>query len=716
MAGDAHIRKRIFSILAGVFILAGVALMAYSIFRVQKTTLDDERNQMLLIAKSTGKSVENYLSGSFAGIELVRKSAVFLQAVERYHVAGLDDALMLRLRSMASEDYPGIADVVFTDDAGNTLLSTAPDSRYRRLDGDSGDMFNGKFRIYRRDDGGMYLGMPVSAGEGFHLLCLLDVERMYEYTAAFANIGGKGYIMFKHSDGIILSHPAADQVGVEVLSGRRERFPDLDFSDLELLIANQEQGKEGIQIYHSYWWTESPPPRVKKISAFTPVRAMNDFIIVSAVTDYADLLRPVQMNSFAIIASAVLASLGVMALLYRYRLESQRKVEEENEYLRQLNRSLDEMARRQEELRHSQRLQLIGTLTGGIAHEFRNLLTPIMGYAGLLRETLPPESPIREDIEEIYGSAVKAKEIIQQVMILSRKSVSPEFKPLCLDDVIPGTLKVANASKPPDYEIGYDLDFGENYVMANRTQIAQIVLNLCYNAFQAKREGPGHLWIRGWAARENGGKFAILQFTDDGVGMAPEVLQRIFDPFFTTKRVGEGTGLGLSVVQSIVELHNGTIEARSELGSGTVFTLRFPLVSSDGSDTEDIGDESVMGLEAQEIVLIERDDEDRVFLKKGLEKRGFIVRAFANQQTARDDMAARSCRLLITTYTTSGGSGLDLARDVKVRYPGTKVLVLTAHVEPDILESLQSNAIDGYQIKPAQLSEVVEKIMALLTT
>ncbi len=706
-------RNRLYTVMALVLIAAGVALMAVSLVRVQQSILAQERNQMLLIAKSTARSVENYIQGTITGIILTQSAPSFRKAAEEYRARGATAPLMEHLRRLASDEHPAVTDVCLMDRDSRPLLWSAESDAYESIGEESGRPGDGRLRIYRNKAGNVFLGVVTTLDNENFLLNLLDVERLYQRTASFAALGENGYVMFKHSRGLILTHPVRGQVGADVIEGRERVYPDLDYADLERLIANQEMGKEGIETYYSYWWAESPPRRVKKISAYTPVRVQNDFLIVSAVADYAELLMPIQVNSVIQATAAVLASLGVMALLFRYRRESQRKIKRENQYLKELNRSLDEMARRQEEMRHHQRLQMIGTLTGGIAHEFRNLLTPIMGYSGLLRESLPPDSPMREDIEEIYGSAVKAKEIIQQITSLSRKNLEPEFKPVRLDNVLPGILKMAVSGKPADFEIVTRIDFGGEYIMGDKTQISQIVLNLCNNAFQAKPDGKGHLWIDGEMADEGAGRFAVLRFRDDGAGIPPETLPRIFDPFFTTKRVGEGTGLGLSVVQNIVDLHKGTIAVESAPDAGTIFTIRFPAIRPEESRRLAAVPAPRAADDVIDVVLVEDDEAVLRVLKRGLEKSGFATRAFTDPAEALKEMEKNPSRLLVTDFTMPGMNGGELAKKARQIFPNVKIIILTGFADRDILDYLKQDIIDSYQIKPVPISELVEKINGL---
>ena len=711
---DSEQRKfHLFTIASCLLIAAGIAVMAASLYRAQRSILEQERRQMLVVARSTASSIDNYVQGCLVGTRMIQGTGYFRDAVRQYRATGDADAMRDIMTVLADDGHPALRDVYLLNPNGARLAGTAELDAYVAISNGLGFAGDGKLRVYKNRDNAIFLGVITKMDEENYILNLMDANLLYQNTTSFVSLGEKGYVMLKHSDGLILTHPVEEQVGSDVLLGRRERYPNLDYSDLERLIRHQKQGRESVEIYHSYWWADEKPTRVRKISAYTPVFIENDFLIVSAVADYAELWRPVFWSSTALAIAAILVTLGVMGILFHRRRENQLQIQRENVYLKELNRSMDEMNRRQEEMQHNQRLQLIGTLTGGIAHEFRNLLTPIMGYSGLLRETLPPDSPIREDINEIYTSAVRAKEIIQQITSLSRKNLDPAFRPLRMDEVMPRILKVADSTKPAGASMEMDVDFGGAEIMGNKTQLNQIVLNLCNNAFQALPDGTGRLQVAGRTVRENGVEYAVLTFTDNGEGIEPEVLERIFDPFFTTKRVGEGTGLGLSVVQNIVDLHQGAIGVDTRPGHGTTFTVRFPTIAAETAEKKKPAETTKTAEEPVSIVLVEDDEQILRLLHRGLAKSGFATQAFSDPLEALKEIEQNPCRLLITDYNLPRMTGGELAMRVRGGDSNIKIIILTGFADVDLLEYMQKDIIDGYQIKPVPVSELVEKINAL---
>ena len=445
--------------------------------------------------------------------------------------------------------------------------------------------------IWQDEEENCYLKLRRATEAGGGLSCILSFNDIYEKTAAYIKMGKNGYVMVKSSGGLILMHQVEEQIGQYVLEGRRRMYPELDFSELETLIEHQESGKGGVEIYNSYWWFEEPPRPVKKVSAYEPVEIGDDFLIVSAVIDYAEITAPLQAATMKIVAAAVCLVVfsGLFLILMWKMFSRQKAVERENCHLREVNERLEELRRREEAMAHQQRLQLIGTMTGGIAHEFNNLLTPIMGYSAMMLSEMDEKNQYYTDVQEILSSAERAKEIISQISAFSGKNSEQSFREIPVSQVAARAMLVAESGKPKQVEIAMELVFEPFWMWGNETQIHQIVLNLCTNAFHAMGEAGGRLTVSGKVRKGKElaqnrffeGKeeqtFYELSFSDTGCGMTEEVRKQIFDPFFTTRKSGEGTGLGLFLVYRMVESHRGLITVESRPGKGTVFCLYFPV-------------------------------------------------------------------------------------------------------------------------------------------
>lgn len=241
--------------------------------------------------------------------------------------------------------------------------------------------------------------------------------------------------------------------------------------------------------------------------------------------------------------------------------------------LKRKNQAMEELNRQMQEMAHHQRLELIGTLTSSISHEFNNLLTPIMGYSLMALERIDEQdTELYDGIVEIYESSRKAKAIISRLSDLSRRNSAAFFREVSLDELVQKTLDVAAPAKPEQVEIKLNLNCWDQRFQANELQLSQLLLNLILNGFAAMSEKGGTLTVDTWFDEDS----VFLAVSDTGCGISENNLPHIFDPFFTTKEAGKGTGLGLAIAAQVVEEHHGTIHVNSTEGKGTVFTVALP--------------------------------------------------------------------------------------------------------------------------------------------
>lgn len=249
---------------------------------------------------------------------------------------------------------------------------------------------------------------------------------MYQQLISEIHVGTNGYIVIKNDDDLVVMHPEAVQWGIKVVEGRQRIYKEqkLDMSSLSELLRAQQEEEYGVLDYYSYWWTDSALPRVHKISAFRHLNVGDSFWIVSAVVDYDDLYEPVQQSFVKVVL--IFGGVALVLVLFMFRMfrlqERDRRSATEISDLKTLNQTLEELHRSEESLAHGQRLQMMGTLTGGIAHEFNNFLTPITGYADLIMADADPGSEIYDNAMEISEAAQKAQEVVKQISSMSRKT------------------------------------------------------------------------------------------------------------------------------------------------------------------------------------------------------------------------------------------------------------------------------------------------------
>jgi len=276
----------------------------------------------------------------------------------------------------------------------------------------------------------------------------------------------------------------------------------------------------------------------------------------------------------ALSGGLVVTGLGTMLTVALHFFRRTARIQREEEALRRKNEAAEALNRQNQQLQHHQRLHIIGTLTSSIAHEFNNLLTPIMGYSILALEKLPPEeTEIYDSLLEIYSSSRKAKDIISRLSDLSRKNTSLTYQYISPDELVRRVMEVARPACPSQVEMRAELNCRHLWLHGNETQLSQVLLNLVLNAFHAMETSGGTLTLSTGADETN----ILFRVQDTGCGIAPEVLPHIFDPFFTTKEGGKGTGLGLAIVQQVIEDHQGRIEVETSPGQGTTFSIAFPM-------------------------------------------------------------------------------------------------------------------------------------------
>ncbi|HMR63489.1 MAG TPA: PAS domain S-box protein [Anaerolineae bacterium] len=308
----------------------------------------------------------------------------------------------------------------------------------------------------------------------------------------------------------------------------------------------------------------------------------------------------------------------------------------------QLKRLEQEKQQLEEIVHRAQRLETIGTLAGGIAHEFNNLLTPIVGHAELAMQEVPPESQTGDSMASILKAANRAKDLVLQMLAFSRK-MDQQKEPIEIALLVTEALQLLRPSLPNIIDFKVQIDQNCAPVMADPTQIHQVLMNLCTNAFHAMEQQGGTLTIKLEKVRPDevllkelkpglSGQYVKLTVADTGQGMDADTRARIFEPFFTTKEVGKGTGLGLAVVHGIVESHGGIVTVESIPNQGTTFEIFLPTIEQEARPVEQFTEPAKPGRER--VLLV--DDEEIVldFLTTAITKLGYQVSPFASGQAA----------------------------------------------------------------------------------
>ena len=376
------------------------------------------------------------------------------------------------------------------------------------------------------------------------------------------------------------------------------------------------------------------------------------------------------------------------------------------------------------QLQQAQKMEAIGTLAGGIAHDFNNILSGIMGYAELAKMKAPEGSNVIADLDKLIKSSERAAALIKQILTISRHH-KKEQRPVQVRYIVNEALNLLKATLPTTIEIREDLAKDAGIVNADPTQMHQVIMNLGTNAGHAMQEGGGVLEVS-LANVElddlsvskhldlDAGFYLRLTVSDTGYGMTSEIMERIFDPYFTTKDTGEGTGLGLSVAQGIVEAHGGTITVYSEMGNGTTFHVYLPVILEEEREEEE--SEGPLPTGSERILFI---DDEQVLIEiasQMLEQLRYEVVTTRSSVQALELFRAEPDRfdLVITDMTMPRMTGDKLAQElIKIR-PDIPVILCTGHSRLVSEEKAKDMGIKAFVMKPLStrvMAETVRKVL-----
>lgn len=570
-------------------------------------------------------------------------------------------------------------------------------------------------------DGKIYNVYKRILKDGRKICLMIDAEKYYQKLISGIHIGTNGYIVVKDAEGTIIMHPKKEQWGIPVIAGRKKMYPDLDYSSLEKMIEDQKKRKEGISHYYSYWWTNEERPRVQKISAYSPVQIGDSFWVVSAVIDYDDLYEPIAEGFLKMVCIfvGILLAAGIAVVLFGRVMRDMRRAVREINDLKELNEQLEKMHRSEQSIAHQQRLQIMGTMTGGIAHEFNNFLTPIMGYAELLMMELPEGSEEQDSAKEIYEASEKAKDVVRQISSLSRKNVETVYKNISIKKFMTRAERMMESVCTPLIHMESEFRVDDEMILGNVTQLNQVLLNVCVNAVHAIGKNQGNIRISCHSEEKEKlaqgvieklsdvwKKYIHIQVKDNGCGMDKETLRQIFDPFFTTKKGGEGTGLGLALAEQIITSHKGYIYAESKKGEGSTFHIYLPVL-----DTEHMP-QIVQNIPRKDYRIVVADDNAKVLqlLKKNFEKIGIQIQTCMKREELQKCLEQQEADVLVVDETMEDCSGVDFCMSLAGRYPDMLKLIIIDGVSREVAEARQKGIIDGYVEKPVSDTAILEAI------
>jgi CheY-like chemotaxis protein len=370
-------------------------------------------------------------------------------------------------------------------------------------------------------------------------------------------------------------------------------------------------------------------------------------------------------------------------------------------------------------------MEAIGTLAGGIAHDFNNVLYPIIGFTEMTMDLVPEDSLAKKNLDEILIAADRAKSLVQQILTFSRQQeYNPQ--PLRVQPILKEALKLMRSSMPTTISLIQDIDETCGPVLSDPSQIHQIIMNLCTNAYHAMKTQGGVLEVKlseidiapGQSEKYGQlypGLYVRLTVRDTGHGIDPLILERIFEPYFTTKPPGEGTGLGLALVHGIVKSFGGEIRVTSQSGQGTMFQIFLPRVMENEPETALNLLKCVPG-QGERILVV--DDEEQILdmIELMLQSLNYTVVTKSDSIEALEEFRKdpEFYDLVITDQTMPGLTGFELSKKILAIRKRTPIILCTGFSELVNEELVKAAGIRKYIMKPilkSQLSMLIRELL-----
>ncbi len=375
-----------------------------------------------------------------------------------------------------------------------------------------------------------------------------------------------------------------------------------------------------------------------------------------------------------------------------------------------------ERRRLETELAQTRRMESIGRLAGGVAHDFNNMLTPIVGYAELLRAEFPPEDPRSADLGQIVRSAERARELVRQLLAFARRQTIA-LTPVDLNETVRALERMLRRVLRENIALELVLAPQPLSIRGDNGQLEQALMNLVLNAQDAMPDG-GALTITTEEATTvpadpaaAPAPVAVLRVRDTGIGMDEATQARLFEPFFTTKEPGRGTGLGLATAYGIIQQHNGSLRFRSAPGQGTEFTVELPLeVATRPAAAPVVSDPVSLPRGTGTLLVAEDQEEVRLLVVRVLECLGYTVLAAASAEEAQTIAAAQagSIDLLISDMVMPGRNGRELHAELRRQRPGLRVLFMSGYAQESLANGCE---ILAKPFKPADLAQRVARLL-----
>lgn len=681
--------------LRSVSLLAGVALlstyfMVSAYTRARAGAVEQLYEQERLLAEQAAKGITEFIHYQQQVLELLRRDDDVIGATPRGNrllreavAAGGDD--LLSIARVGADGH-----IVYTYPEEKAIGRSILDQAHVKVLFDTHRPVVSEVFLSVQGFEAVALHVPVFDGEGRFagsLAALIAFDAISSRYLEQIRIGDGGHARLLSREGIELYCPLPGHIRKSIRQNAK------DFPELQQVVDRMLSGEHGVGVYRFPDEQGRRELTTRRIY-FVPIPLENTFWSVSVSASEATALsfikgfrnRWIAGMALLVVAFGVWGTLLVRTMLALHREEARQAVQD------RLLAAERERERLGEQLRQAQKLEAIGQLAGGVAHDYNNLLTVQLGHLGLLKQgpALPPD--VQESLGEIEKSANMAAQLTRQLLAFSRRQVL-QIRRVDLNESVEALTKMLRRVLREDIALELRLDAQPLWIDADAGMIEQVIMNLVVNARDAMPEG-GRLTLSTSATAfapgslphhdAHAGAHVCLTVADTGTGMDAETRRHIFEPFFTTKPAGEGTGLGLPTAYGIVKQHRGWIEVESRKGRGSVFRVYVPAAAGEPADVSmPVAPERDRFRGRGETVLVAEDNPSvRNALTRSLQRLNYTVLPTANSLEATQTWAEHRDRvdlLLTDMVMVEGGNGLDLARSLRADRPDLPVILMSGY-------------------------------------
>ena len=575
------------NLFAGALLLLALALVAGGIVRVvslyeryRGDMLTYESRHLNSIVSTSARGMSWMISGYMAQMESLVDRIDFEQAEQAYFESG-DTQWLQRLVYRPDILQIGMqCKLVICDKTGEVLAST--DNSFP-LDAADDEILSEDIFLRQGENGTFWFIFRQESEEGLVCELAVSVRSLFASQASSARIGRQGYLFLLDRDGRFFACSIGGETFTYSMDAASQLFPDMDMDTIEELSESGMSSPESYFVYHYPWENiEGETSATKETLVNTcPVSVGTGSLVMGSAVSFREFSAILNntLNSVVNVIILEITGAALLILMIAWMLIRNRRSALQVAVLKEKADMMEEINRQQQSLAHSERLQQLGVMTSGMAHEFNNLMTPIMSQSLLLLEQLADheDTPQFDSALDIYEASEKARSIIRGMSSLSKKDAEMGFRTMDLESLLRKTMNLAAMAKDP--HVQQELVPAEEpvFISANEQLLSQAFLNLFINGFQAMGS-EGKLTVVMEKECRSGQDYVRVDVQDTGPGIPESKIGQIYDPFFTTK--GErGTGLGLMICRKTVETHKGTIYAANRPEGGAVFSVRLPMCS-----------------------------------------------------------------------------------------------------------------------------------------